>query len=98
MTTTVTPPQRRKFHALCGAVARQHPFIPWRHTIARKAWKRFLIDCFVRELRLEAYNAGAPDPFPVRPVPSSALDARQFGELIDWLEAWCAQHDIELSK
>jgi hypothetical protein len=98
LTKPRTTPQNRKFSALVGDVVRQHPMIPYRRPFATEAWRRFFIASYVREARWEAYNAGAPDPFPVRPVPSSDLDSRQMAELIEFVQAWCAQNDIELSK
>lgn len=91
-------PQNRKLHAILGDVVRQYPLIPYRRAFALEAWKRFFISSYVREIRLEAWQAGAPDPFPVRPVPSSDLDARQMSELIEATQAWCALNDIQLKK
>ena len=76
-------PQNRKFSAMVNDVARQYPLAPWRRTLAREAWKRFFIKLWVHEARLEAYGAGDPDPFPVRPVPSSALSDRDMDALIE---------------
>ena len=93
-----TLPQNRKLCAMAGEVSRQYPLIPYRRAFAREAWKRHLIRIWVHETRLEAFGAGAPDPFPVRPVPSSDLDSRAMSELIEHAQAWCAQNGIELSK
>ena len=91
-------PQNRKLHALCGDVIRQYPLIPYRRAFAYEVWKRYLIASYVSGARWEAWHAGAPDPFPVRPVPSSDLDARQMAELLEFAQAWCALHDIQLKK
>ena len=84
-------PQNRKFSAMVNDVARQYPLAPWRRTLAREAWKRYLIAIWVNEARWEAYGAGDPDPFPVRPVPSSALSDWQMNELIECTYAVAAQ-------
>lgn len=93
-----SPAQNRKLSALVGDVVQHHPLIPYRRSFAHEAWKRYLIANFINESRWEAYHAGQPDPFPVRPVPSSDLDSAQMSELISFAEAWCALHGIELSK
>lgn len=91
-------PQNRKFSAICSEVARACPLVPYRRAFAVEAWKRFFIAFWVHEARLEAYLAGRPDPFPVRPVPSSSLDSQQMSDLIEASSAWCAQHGIELHR
>lgn len=91
-------PQSARFHAICSEVATACPLIPYRRTFAVEAWKRFFLSRWVHEARLEAYCHFRPDPFPVRPVPSSDLDSAQMSELISLAEAWCAQNGIELSK
>lgn len=90
--------QNRKFSAICSEVAHASPLIPYRRAFAREAWKRHFLASYVHEARLEAYLAGRPDPFPVRPVPSSSLDSEQMSELIECTCAWAAQHGIELSR
>lgn len=84
--------QNRKFNAMLDDVVRAYPLPPWKKTLAREAWKRHLIALYVREARLEAYANGAPDPFPVRPVPSRQLDSRQMDELIEATYAYVAMH------
>lgn len=91
-------PQNRKLSAICGEVAAACPLIPYRRSFAVEAWKRFFISRFVHEARLEAYCQFRPDPFPVRPVPSSDLTSEQMSELIEFASAWCAQQGISLSK
>lgn len=98
MTTPRTSPQSRKLHAILGDVVRQYPLIPYRRTFAHEAWKRYLIAHFIREMRWGAWQAGAPDPFPVRPVPSSELDSQQMSELLEFAQAWAAMNDVPLSK
>lgn len=93
-----TLPQLRKFSAIVGEVANQFPLIPYRRAFAVEAWKRYLIVQYVREARLSAFYEGRPDPFPVRPVPSSDLTSEQMSELIETCAAWAAQHGVELSK
>lgn len=93
-----TLPQSAKLHAICGEVAKQCPLIPYRRTFACEAWKRFFVSQFIRETRLEAYCDGRPDPFPVRPVPTSSLDSTQMSELIEWAQSWCVQNGISLTK
>lgn len=90
--------QNKKFSAICTEVAHQCPLIPYRRAFQVEAWRRFFIAYYVRCARLEAYAAGGPDPFPVRPVPSSDLDSAQMSELIECSSAWCAQHGVELTK
>lgn len=96
--TQRTPAQNRKLSAIVSEVVRQHPLIPYRPAFAREAWRRYFIANFIRQARWEAWHAGGPDPFPVRPVPSSELDARQMSDLLECAQAWCAEHNIELSK
>lgn len=84
-------PQNRKFSAMVGDVARSYPLVPWKPAVAREAWKRYLIARWVHEARLEAYGAGQPDPFPVRPVPSSSLSVEQVSELIDCTYWLCSE-------
>lgn len=86
-----TIPQNRKFSAMVNDVALQYPLAPYKRALAREAWKRYFIARFVYEVRLEAYGAGEPDPFPVRPVPSRSLDDRQMNELIECTFAIAAQ-------
>lgn len=93
-----TLPQLRKFSAIVGDLAHACPLIPYRRAFACEAWKRYLLAQFVRDARLSAFHEGRPDPFPVRPVPSSSLSSGQMSELIEFTSAWCAQHDIELTK
>lgn len=88
--------QNRKLSALVGDVARHFPLVPYSRAFAHEAWKRFLISQWVREARWEAYHAGAPDPFPVRPVPSSDLDHRQMSELIAFSESWAVMNGVPL--
>jgi hypothetical protein len=87
-----TNAQNRKFNAMLDDVVRAYPLPPWKKTLAREAWKRFFIQTYVREARLEAYANGGPDPFPVRPVPSRQLTAGQADELIEFVMAYCALH------
>lgn len=75
--------QNRKFSAMVGDVAAQFPLAPWRRPLAREAWKRFFIARFVREMRIEAYANGWPDPFPTGSARSRDLDSGQMGELIE---------------
>lgn len=75
--------QNAKFNAMVGDIAKHAPLVPWKRAMAREAWKRALIAIYVHEARLEAYGAGQPDPFPVRPVPSSELTSWQMDELIE---------------
>jgi hypothetical protein len=91
-------PQNARLHAICGEVARQHSLIPYCYAFACEVWKRHIIALYIREARLEAYCAGRPDPFPVRPVPSSDLDSQQMSELIESAHAFCASNGIELRK
>jgi hypothetical protein len=91
-------PQNRKLSAVVSEVWKAYPLAPFKPALAREAWKRFFIAAYVNEERWEAWAAGYPDPFPVRPVPSSELDARQMSELLSYMDAWCAEHNIELSK
>ncbi|HWV64107.1 MAG TPA: recombination protein NinB [Oxalicibacterium sp.] len=93
-----TIPQNRLFHAMVRDVAQAIPLAPWRRALATEAWKRYFIALYVREARMEAYGAGSPDPFPVRPVPSSGLDSWQMGELIASTDAWMAWNGIEWSE
>ena len=93
-----TLPQNRKLSALVSDAAQHFPLVPYRRAFACEAWKRFLIAAWVREARLEAFGQGNPDPFPARPVPSSALDSRQMSELLEFSQAWCAQNGITLRK
>lgn len=83
---------------MVGEVAQKYPLAPYKRALAREAWKRYLIAQYVRDARLEAYCEGRPDPFPVRPVPTSSLDSQQMSELIESCAAWCAQHSVEPSK
>lgn len=83
-------PQNRKLSALVSDVWRVYPLVPWRPTLAREAWKRVLIKRYVHEARLDAYARGDPDPFPVRPVPSSDLSSEQMSDLIEATYAVCA--------
>lgn len=75
--------QNAKFNAMVGDIAKHAPLVPWKRAMAREAWKRALIAIYVHEARLEAYGAGQPDPFPVRPVPSSELTSWEMDELIE---------------
>lgn len=93
-----TLPQSARFHAICSEAARACPLVPYRRGFAVEAWKRFFIRSYVHDARIEAYLAGRPDPFPVRPVPSSELDSQQMSELIEFSCAWCATNGVELSK
>lgn len=93
-----TLPQSARFHAICTEAARACPLIPYRRAFFAEAWKRFFIAAWVHEARLEAYCHFQPDPFPVRPVPSSSLTSEQMSELIESASAWCAQHGVELAK
>lgn len=87
-----TLPQNKRFHAMVRDIARAVPLTPWRRALTVEAWKRYFILLYVRETRLEAYANGDPDPFPVRPVPSSALDSRQMADLIESTLAFAAQN------
>jgi hypothetical protein len=93
-----TSPQNRLFHALVRDVANVIVLAPWRRALATEAWKRYFIALYVREVRIEAYGAGEPDPFPVRPVPSRSLDSWQMADLIECTYAWGAHHGIEWSE
>jgi hypothetical protein len=86
-----TRPQNKLFHAQVSDVARAFPLVPWKRAMWHEAWKRYLIAIWVNEARWEAYGAGDPDPFPVRPVPSSALSDWQMNELIECTYAVAAQ-------
>lgn len=96
--TPRTLPQNRKLSALAGEVARQFPLIPYRNVFAREAFKRYLIAQYVRDARLSAFYEGQPDPFPVRPVPSSELSSEQMSDLLAFCECWCAENGIALAK
>lgn len=88
--------QNRKLHAICNDVWQQLPLIPYKRSFALEAWKKLFIQVYVRSARWEAYHTGTPDPFPIRPVPSSQLSARQMSELIDSTIAWCSQNGIDI--
>lgn len=75
--------QNKKFSAIISDVVKHYPLAPWKAALAREAFKRYFIAIYVREARWEAYGAGQPDPFPVRPVPSSELTSWQADELIE---------------
>lgn len=83
-------PQNKLFHAMVRDIAKARPLLPWRRPMMCEAWKRFLIARWVHEARLEAYANGQPDPFPVRPVPSSSLDSWQMDELVEATYAFSA--------
>lgn len=87
-----TRPQNALFHAQVADVARAFPMVPWKRAMWHEAWKRYLLKAFVFEARLEAYGAGEPDPFPVRPVPSRMLTDRQMDELIEATYAYAAMN------
>lgn len=84
-------PQNKLLHAMVAEVARHYPLVPWKPAVAREAWKRYFLRVFVHEARMEAYGVGQPDPFPVRPVPSSDLDSWQMGDLIECVYWLCAE-------
>lgn len=84
-------PQNRKLCAMVADVQRVYPLVPWKRALACEAWKRFFIALWVREARVEAFMNREPDPFPVRPVPSSSLDSWQMDELIECTYAVAAQ-------
>lgn len=90
--------QSGRFHAICNEVAHACPLIPYRRAFAVEAWKRFFLASYVHDARMEAYCHFRPDPFPVRPVPSSVLTSEQMSELIELACAWCAQNEIHLKK
>lgn len=90
--------QNAKFSAIVSDIARQCPLIPYRRAFFVEAWKRYLLALFVRDARLSAFYEGKPDPFPVRPVPSSSLSSEQAGELIEFCQCWAAENDVELRK
>jgi hypothetical protein len=85
-------PQNRKLSAIVSDVQRRYPLVPWKAGLAREAWKRHLIAIYIREARLEAYANGQPDPFPVRPVPSSSLESWQMNELIECALWYACEH------
>jgi hypothetical protein len=85
-------PQNRKLSAIVSDVQRRYPLAPWKPALAREAWKRFFLKLYVYEARLEAYANGQPDPFPVRPVPSSDLDSEQMNALLECALWYCAEH------
>jgi hypothetical protein len=91
-------PQNRKFSAIVGEVAAQCPLIPYRRAFQVEAWRLYFIALYVRGARLSAFHEGAPDPFPVRPVPSSQLDAQQMSDLIECAQAYCAENNLVLRK
>jgi hypothetical protein len=93
--TTRTLPQNRKFSAIVDDVAASVFVAPWQPSWAREVWRRFFLKLYVYEARLEAYGAGQPDPFPVRPVPSSELDDRQMSGLIE-CALWFAAERLNL--
>lgn len=93
-----TLPQSARFHALCGEVAQQYPLIPYRRAFACEVWKRYFTSQYVRDARLSAFYEGWPDPFPVRPVPTSSLDSVQMSDLLECAAAWCANNGVELLK
>lgn len=73
----------KKFHAMISELARRLPLAPWNGDVAREAFKRYSIAIYVREARMEAYGAGDPDPFPVRPVQSRSLSGWQMADMIE---------------
>jgi hypothetical protein len=88
-------PQNRKLSAMVADVQRVYPLVPWKPALAREAWKRHFIKIYVLEARIEAFGAHLPDPFPVRPVPSSILDSWQMDELIE-VAYWFASEHLNL--
>lgn len=98
MSSTRSLLQNRKFSAIVSEVAAQLFLFPYRRAFVVEAWRRYLIAMYVREARLEAKAAGGPDPFPVRPVPSSGLDSRRMSELIECATSWCVQNGVELKQ
>ena len=93
-----TAPQNRLLHALVRDVADALPLVPWRRSLVLEAWKRYFLQIYVRDARMEAYANGDGDPFPVRPVPSSSLDSWQMSDLIACTDAWMAWNGIEWSE
>lgn len=84
--------QNKKFGAMVGDVAAARWIGPWKRAIAREAWKRWFIQKWVREARMEAYANGWPDPFPELTARSSELTSEQFNELIECTLAVAAQN------
>lgn len=90
--------QNAMLHALCGAAAEQATWMGRKLDLV--SWKRLFVDGYLRERGDGAMVLPSLDGRGVVSVgePTRSMSKPEMAELIEWIQAWCAEHGVETER
>lgn len=93
-----TVEQNSRLHAMCADVAEQREWAGRR--LDTEGWKRLFVDAWARETGKDGGKVvPSLDAQSVVVLNRStrAMNVGELSELMEWIAAWCAEHDVTLN-
>jgi len=99
MASSRSTEQNDRFHAICHELSQQRQWAG--QTIDTEGWKRLLVDCWARATdRGQGKVVPSLDGYSVvnLGIQTRRLPVGEMSELIEFAQAYCTDHDVELHQ